>query len=141
MRLRIFFAAVLTAMFLTVPALAAESELVRVAVIDTGIPETAIPKTNLSPGRNYILPNQTTADTVGHGTAIASIIVGSEKAGIQGICPEAILVPLVYYGEDEDGGIIKSDCAMLVKIIRDAVEVYDGKIINNASFARCGGMG
>ncbi|WP_031342181.1 S8 family peptidase [Ruminiclostridium papyrosolvens] len=133
MRLRIFFAVVLTAMFLTVPALAAESEPVRVAVIDTGISETAIPKTNLSPGQNYILPNKTTADTVGHGTAIASIIVGSEAAGIKGICPEAILVPLVYYGKNQDGGTIKGDGAMMAKIIRDAVEVYDCKILNISS--------
>ena len=133
MRLRIFFAAVLTAMFLTVPASGAESEPVRVAVIDTGISEIAISKTNLSSGQNYILPNQTTADTVGHGTAIASIIVGSEAAGIKGLCPEAILVPLVYYGKNEYGGTLKGDGAILAKIIRDAVEVYDCKILNISS--------
>ena len=133
MRLRKFFAAVLTAMFLTVPALAAESETVRVAVIDTGISEAAISMTNLSPGQNYILPNQTTADTIGHGTAIASIIAGSEAAGVKGLCPEAILVPLVYYGKNQNGDTVKGDCAMLAKIIRDAVEVYKCKIINISS--------
>ncbi|ACL76967.1 S8 family peptidase [Ruminiclostridium cellulolyticum] len=133
MKLRIFFAVVLAAMLLTVSALAAEAEAIRVAVIDTGISETAIPKTNLSSGRNYILPNKTTTDTVGHGTAIASIIVGSETAGIKGICPEAMLVPLVYYAKNEDGGTIKGDGVMLAKIIRDAVEVFDCKILNISS--------
>lgn len=133
MKLRIFFATVLTVILLTIPVLATKAEMVRVAVIDTGISDTAIPKTNLSPGRNYILPNQTTADTVGHGTAIASIIAGSEPAEVQGICPEAILVPLVYYGRKEDGGIIKGDGAMLAKIIGDAVEVYGCRILNISS--------
>ncbi len=133
MRLRIFFAAVLTAMLLTVPASAAESEPVRVAVIDTGISEIAISKTNLSLGRNYIFPKQTTSDTVGHGTAIASIIVGSKAAGIKGICPEAILVPLVYYETNQDGETIKGDSTMLAKIIREAVENYDCKILNISS--------
>ena len=133
MRLHIFFAVVLVTMFLNVPALAAESKQVRVAVIDTGVSEIAISKTNMSLGRNYIFPKQTTADTVGHGTAIASIIAGSEVAGVQGICPEAILVPLVYYGKKEDGGTLKGDGAMLAKIIRDAVEVYGCSILNISS--------
>ena len=133
MKLRILFATLLTIMLLTVPTLAAEPEPVRVAIIDTGISETAIPKTNLSPGQNYILPNQTTSDTIGHGTAIASIIVGSEAAGVQGLCPDAILVPLVYYGKSEAGSTIKGDGAMLARIIRDAVEVYDCKILNISS--------
>ncbi len=133
MRLRIFFVAVLTAIFLATPVLAAEAEPVRVAVIDTGISEAAIPNKNLSPGQNYILPSQTTADTVGHGTAIASIIVGSQAAEVKGLCPEAILVPLVYYGKNQNGGTVKGDCAMLAKIIRDAVEVYKCKIINISS--------
>lgn len=133
MKLRILFAFVLTVMLLTLPASAAESEPVRVAVIDTGISEKAISETNVSSGYNYILPNQSTADTVGHGTAIASIIVGSKQAGVAGICPEAVLVPLVYYGKNDKGDTLKGDTAMLAKIIRDAVEVYDCSIINISS--------
>lgn len=133
MKLSVFFATVLASMLLTVPVRAAESEPVRLAIIDTGISEIAISKTNLYHGQNDILPGQTTTDTVGHGTAIASIIVGSEAAGIEGICPEAILIPLINYRKSEDGGIIKGDSAMLAKIIRDAVEVYDCKIVNISS--------
>lgn len=133
MRLRIFLVAVLIVILLPVPALAAKFKPVRLAVIDTGISETAISKTNISAGRNYILPNQTTADTVGHGTAIASIIVGSKAAGIKGICPETILIPLVYYGKNEAGDTIKGDGTLLAKIIREAVEVYDCKILNISS--------
>lgn len=133
MKRYILFAAVLIALLWTGSIMAAEAEPVRVAVIDTGISEKAILKTNLSPGQNYILPNQTTADTIGHGTAIASIIVGSKAAGIEGLYPEAILVPLVYYGKNEEGGTIKGDSAMLARIIRDAVEVYDCNIVNISS--------
>jgi len=133
MKLRTFFAAMLVAVLLAVPALATKAEAVRLAVIDTGISEKAVSQENLSPGRNYILPNQSTTDTVGHGTAIASIIVGSEAAGIQGLCPEAVLVPLVYYGKSEDDETVKGDCAMLAQIIREAVEVYDCKILNISS--------
>ncbi len=133
MKLRIIFITLLTSILLSIPVSAAEADSVRVAVIDTGISETAIAKTNLSSGQNYILPHQSTVDTIGHGTAIASIIVGSKKAGIEGICPEAVLVPLVYYVKDESGDTIKGDTALLAKIIRDAVEVYNCDIINISS--------
>ncbi len=143
MKLRLFFVAILVtillatnllvAMNMALPAFAAEAEPVRVAIIDTGISETALNEENLFPGQNYILPDRSTADTIGHGTAVASIIAGSEKAGIQGICLDVKLVPLVYYMKSEDGSIVKGDTDMLAQIIRDAVEVYNCKILNISS--------
>lgn len=82
------------------------------------------------------MPDQTTADTIGHGTAIASIIAGSDAAGIMGLCPEVNLVPLVYYGKGNDNGIVKGDCALLARIIVDAVDIYGCRIINISSGAR-----
>lgn len=56
MRLRIFLVAVLFAVLLPVPALAVKFKPIRLAVIDTGISETTISKTNISAGTN---PNDT----------------------------------------------------------------------------------
>lgn len=116
--------------------LAADGEAVRIAVIDTGISTSAIAEKNLDTGYNYILENTSTEDTTGHGTAIAAIIAGSDAAGITGLCPDAVLVPLVYYDKSVDGKAVKGDLPMLAQIIRDAVDVYDCRIINISSGAR-----
>lgn len=88
----------LTAFFAN-PTYGLDEEDVRVAVIDTGISSAAISAENLAEGQNYILPNNSTEDDIGHGTAVAGIIVGSETAGVEGLCPAAELVPLVYYSK------------------------------------------
>lgn len=136
MKIRLFFAAILAAMLFTVPAYAGESEPIRIAIIDTGISTAAISEKNLDEGRNYILPGATTEDTIGHGTAVAAIIAGSSTAGVNGLCPEAVLVPLVYYSKNGNDAAVKGDLAMLAQIIRDAVDVYDCRIINISSGAR-----
>lgn len=107
-----------------------QQEPIRIALIDTGISQKAIPVSQIAEGKNYILPDADTADIIGHGTAMASIIVGCDAAGISGVCSSAILVPLVYHSEDESGERIKGDVEMLSQIIRDAIDVYDCKIIN-----------
>lgn len=136
MKLHLFLAAILMSIFLTVPAQAEEAEPVRIAIIDTGISTAAISERNLDKGRNYILSNATTEDTMGHGTAVAAIIAGSETAGVTGLYPEAVLVPLVYYSKNEDNTAFKGDLPMLAQIIRDAVDVYGCRIINISSGAR-----
>lgn len=120
---------------LTVPAHGLVDGGVRVAVIDTGISAAAIKGKNLDVGRNYILPNASTEDIMGHGTAVAAIIVGSEAAGVSGLCPEATLVPLVYYSKTEENQTVKGDLAMLAQMIRDAVDIYRCRIINISSGA------
>lgn len=107
-----------------------QAEPVRIALIDTGISQKAISVSQIAEGKNYILPDADTTDIIGHGTAMASIIVGCDAAGISGVCPSAILVPLVYHSEDESGERIKGDVEMLSQIIRDAIDVYDCKIIS-----------
>jgi hypothetical protein len=115
---------------------ARESGAVRVAVIDTGISSIAIDGENLAEGYNYILPGGSTEDTHGHGTAVSAIIAGSPSAGVAGLCPEAVLVPLVYCSKTEKGAILKGDVAMLAQIIYDAVDVYGCRIINISSGAQ-----
>lgn len=113
-----------------------EGDEVRIAIIDTGISSSAIDEKNLDMGYNYILSNTSTEDTIGHGTAVAAMIVGSETAGVTGICPEAVLVPLVYYSKTGDNTAVKGDLPMLAQIIQDAVDIYNCRIINISSGAR-----
>lgn len=126
----------LALIFTLCPAALAAEQPVRVAVIDTGISAAAIDENNLDVGRNYILPNASTEDTVGHGTAVAAIIAGSAAAGVTGLCPDAVLVPLVYYSKTGDDKAVKGDLPMLAQIIRDAVDVYGCRVINISSGAR-----
>ncbi len=114
-------------------AYAAEAEEIRIAVIDSGISTAAVSPESIAKGQNYIIPDDTTEDKLGHGTAIAAIIVGSESARIVGICPTAQLVPLVYTSLDENGQRVTGETAMTVQAIYDAVDVYGCNIINISS--------
>ena len=123
---------ILTLFLLTLPAYAAEGG-VRVAVIDTGISTAAISPDSIGEGVNYIRPQDDTGDKLGHGTAVSAIIVGSEAARIEGICPTAELVPLVTASKDETGEQVRGDTAMVAQAIYDAIDVYGCKLINISS--------
>jgi len=106
---------------------------VRIALIDTGISCKYIDGSNILAGKNYVFPDWDTDDLVGHGTAIAGIILGSEKLGIKGVAPGAEIVPLVFYsryisGVPKNGGI-----EAICSAIYDAVDVYNYRIINISS--------
>lgn len=125
--------ALLLAAFLLVGSVSAqeqERESVRIAVIDSGISTAAIAADRLAEGYNYISTSGSTEDTTGHGTAVASIIVGCESAGIPGLCPEAVLIPLVYMGLSETGESVPGDLDRMAQMIRDAVDIYHCDIIN-----------
>ncbi|SEW33654.1 S8 family peptidase [[Clostridium] fimetarium] len=102
---------------------------VRIAVIDTGISVNAIAKERISKGKNYITGNTDTEDKIGHGTAMAGIIVGMESKDLTGIAPNATLVPLVYYTKDENENIVDGGVEMLAKAIRESVDKFDCQII------------
>ncbi len=102
---------------------------VRIAVIDTGISSRAINKENLDTGKNYIFPGLYTEDTIGHGTSVAALIVGCQSAGVEGVCSEAILVPLVFAAE-HNGSAVNGSISLIAKMIVDAVDVYGCQIIN-----------
>lgn len=135
MKLKQYIAVMLAVLMLlgSTCAAAEERRPVRIAVIDTGISTVAISEDHLMEGANYIIPEQDTQDRDGHGTAVASIIVGSESAGVAGICPEAVLVPLVHIDYTSDGKKKVADRDVIAQMIRDAVDVYDCDIINFSS--------
>ncbi len=97
---------------------------VRVAIIDTGLSTRAIPAEHIAQGANYLLPEGTTEDTYGHGTAVASVILAHSD--------NVILVPLVSNVYDR-GKVSFVDNATFAQMIRDAVDVYQCDIINISS--------
>ena len=106
---------------------------VRIAILDSGISTAAINPESLERGLNRIKPLSDTEDTIGHGTAVASIIVGSEAAGVEGICPQAVLIPLVYCTADYLGRTENADAALVGEMIREAVDMFHCDIINISS--------
>lgn len=115
--------------------MAAEEKPIRIAIIDTGIRKNHImlKEANIAKGQNYVFPKDDTDDLVGHGTRIAGLILGSTDGTIEGIAPEAVLVPLVYYSRypsavPKNGGV-ESIC----QAIYDAVDCYDCQVINISS--------
>ena len=97
---------------------------VKVAIIDTGISSKAIPSEYVSEGQNYLIPDGTTEDTFGHGTAVASVILDH--------CSNVVLVPLVSNVYDK-GKVSFVDSATFAQMIRDSVDVYNCEIINVSS--------
>lgn len=103
---------------------------INIALIDTGIVGDAVNSENILPGWNYCTDSEDTMDTIGHGTSLAGLILGSEQAGLMGRAPEACIVPLVCQRMDEGGNTQKVEPEDLSRLIRDAVDLYDCKIIN-----------
>lgn len=100
---------------------AGESTPVVIGIIDTGISPDAIPAECVLEGKNYVDPAASTADTYGHGTAVASVILAH--------APEAKLVPLISNMYDK-GALTQVDNDVLARMIADAVDVYGCDIIN-----------
>ena len=98
-----------------------QPEVVKVAIIDTGISTKAISKNYILEGHNYLIPEGTTEDTFGHGTAVASVIL--ENAS------NVKLVPLVSNVYDH-GKISFVDNDTYAQMIKDAIDVYDCDMIN-----------
>lgn len=126
---KIFFALLLSVL-LSITAFAADGEPMRIAVIDSGISTAAVSADSIANGINYIRPQDDLEDKLGHGTAVSAIILGSEPARIEGICPTATLVPLVTASRDDDGKQVRGDTAMTAQAIYDAIDIYGCRIIN-----------
>lgn len=106
---------------------------VRIALIDTGVSCKYIDDSHVAEGKNYVFPDMGTDDLVGHGTAIAGIILGSEVLGIEGVAAGAEIVPLVYYSRYITGVPVNGGIEAVCKAIYDAVDLYNCRIINISS--------
>jgi len=97
-------------------------QTIRVALIDSGISPIAIAARHITDGKNYALPDHDTADVIGHGTALAGLILET--------APDAVLVPLVYSTRTIGGKAVQCNVKTISQIIRDAVDVYKCQVIN-----------
>jgi minor extracellular protease Epr len=115
----------------------ADIDTVRIALIDTGIQNNShyLDYTKIEPGYNYAVEYEDTNDLVGHGTRLAGLILGgrSNKSIINGIAPNVILIPLVYYSKYPSGVPINGGLSAICKAIYDAVDIYLCEIINISS--------
>lgn len=129
---RRLFAALLSCILLlsSVPAYAAEPEPIRIAFLDSGISLKHLDPSRVETGENLVFPQRDTVDRIGHGTATAGIVLGSEDLGLPGLCAEAVAVPLVCCDRYPSGAVAQSSGETLARAIRLAVECYDCRIIN-----------
>ncbi len=102
---------------------------IRIGVIDTGVMETyaGLLNAQIENGRNYVFPEQGRGDKIGHGTRVTSLILGTES--VQGSAPGAIVVPLVYQSRYPSGVIKNGGTALLAQAMRDAIDVYQCRIL------------
>lgn len=106
----------------------ADSEIV-IALLDTGVYSSAVESRNLRSGYNYVTESDDTEDKLNHGTAVASVILGSESTEVKPHSPGAFLVPLVIVTK-VDGKTVAASPDTLAKAIRDSVDIYGADIIN-----------
>ena len=106
-----------------------QREKVVIALLDTGVSTVAVKSESILPGHNYITDTADTEDRINHGTAVASVILGSESAGVEAAAPETYLVPLVI-ADKVDGQTVTAAPEVLAQAIRDSVDKYDACIIN-----------
>ena len=114
---------------------AAYAVSVKIGVIDTGIKEKEgiFGSEKILSGQNYVLGNDNTDDEVGHGTRIASLIIGTDDGEIVSPCKESFIVPLVYYTKLASGAVLNGGIDAICNAIYDAVDVYGCRIINISS--------
>ena len=118
--------------FLTEAAYAAS---VKIGVIDTGVKEkeSVLDGQKILSGKNYVLGSSDTDDEVGHGTRVASLILGTVDGEIASPCSESLIVPLVYYTKLASGAALNGGLESICNAIYDAVDIYDCQIINISS--------
>ncbi len=102
---------------------------VSVALIDTGVETRYIDESRILSGENYVL--EQAGDKVGHGTRIASLMVGATKDDefITDLAPNASIVPLVYYTKYPSGVPMNGGVEAICSAIYDAVDKYGCSVI------------
>lgn len=114
---------------LRLPDVSSDLRPVSVALVDTGVDPSRLDAARIRPGRSYV--SETTEDLIGHGTRVASLIIGAEDSGdaIGDIAPNALLVPLVYYSQYPSGVPINGGTEALAQAIYDAVGTFDCRVV------------
>lgn len=106
---------------------------IRIAVIDTGVLEEydAFDNVEIIKGKNFVFTEEDTKDKIGHGTRVVSLITGvkTKYGSIEGLAPEAIIVPLVYQSKYPSGVIKNGGIDLLAEAIRTAIDEFDCKIL------------
>lgn len=129
MTMRRFLTCICMLMFLAVPTVYGEDG-VRIAFLDSGISRKHLDSGRIAAGENFVFPSRDTDDRIGHGTATAGIVLGSEELGLDGTCPTVVAVPLVCCDTYPTGETVPVSPDVLAEAIRAAVDRYDCKIIN-----------
>ena len=122
-------AGVFSLILLAVPTVHGE-EGVRIAFLDSGISPKHLDGSQIAEGENFVFPLRDTNDRIGHGTATAGVVLGSEELGLKGTCPTAVAVPLVCYDTFPTGEMVPADAEALAAAIRAAVDKYGCRILN-----------
>lgn len=122
----------LITIFMTEAAYAAS---VKIGVIDTGITqkENIFDSSRIIEGKNYVSEHDGTEDKVGHGTRVASLILGTLDGEIISPSSESQIIPFVYYSEYPSGVAINGGIEAICNAIYDAIDSYGCKIINISS--------
>ena len=131
-----FLTAALAFLCLLSPALRASAEFgeaeepsIRIAFIDSGVSTRHLDPAHVEEGLNLVFPEHDTQDRIGHGTATAGLVLGSEEQGVTGVCPEALILPLVVMDVYSSGVVNNGGTEALCRAIRTAVD-RDCRIIN-----------
>ena len=106
-----------------------QREEIIIALLDTGVSTTAIQSDSLLSGHNYVTDTDDTEDRINHGTAVVSVILGCESAGIEAQASDIPVVPLVIT-DKVNGEVTSVSPDVLAQAIRDSVDKYDACIIN-----------
>lgn len=114
---------------------AAFAASVKVGVIDTGITqkENIFDEGRITEGKNYVSESGDIENKVGHGTRVASLIIGTLDGEIVSPFKESQIVPLVYYSKYPSGVVMNGGIEAIFSAIYDAIDVYGCKVINISS--------
>ncbi|MBR4743683.1 MAG: S8 family serine peptidase [Oscillospiraceae bacterium] len=107
--------------------LGAAGQGIRVGVVDSGVNPHPDFRSRLLPGHNYIegaKDPDDTADTFGHGTRVAGLIVGAGEHGCIGAAPMAEIVPL----KCTDGQTVR--VSALCQAIYGGIDDYGCRVLN-----------
>ena len=105
----------------TVTPEADRAEKIKIALIDSGIRESELRIDNdkILDGKNYVFEEAGTNDLLGHGTAVASIILGAalEEMKIASITEHISVVPLVCFSRYPSGVLQTAEWTVYVRPI------------------------